>query len=84
MCSKKAICAPTGPTYERNGSNGHSRLLQITLDEMEKALSRTADVPALPPDRWGDLRMHMVHGALYHWHVLFRNQSFPNYQSAPR
>ncbi|MCI5112511.1 MAG: capsule biosynthesis protein CapA [Marivita sp.] len=72
---------PYWATYERNGSNGHSRLLQITLDEMEKALSRTADVPALPPDRWGDLRMHMVHGALYHWHVLFRNQSFPNYQS---
>lgn len=72
---------PYWATYERNGSNGHSRLMDITLDEMERALTRTADVPALPPDRWGDLRMHMVHGALYHWHVLFRNQAFPNFRS---
>ena len=71
---------PYWATYERDGSNGNSKLMQITLDQMQGALSRTADVPALPPDRWGDLRMHMIHGALYHWHVLFRNQSFPHYQ----
>ncbi|WP_439121869.1 capsule biosynthesis protein [Marivita sp.] len=71
---------PYWATYERDGANGNSKLMHITLDQMEQALSRTADVPALPPDRWGDLRMHMIHGALYHWHVLFRNQSFPNYR----
>ncbi|WP_366510455.1 capsule biosynthesis protein CapA [Marivita sp.] len=71
---------PYWATYERDGSNGHSKLMQITLEQMQNALSRTADVPALPPDRWGDLRMHMVHGALYHWHVLFRNQRFPHYR----
>ncbi len=70
---------PYWATYERDGSNGHSKLMQITLEQMQGALNRRADVPALPPDRWGDLRMHMVHGALYHWHVLFRNQSFPHY-----
>ena len=64
---------PYWATYERDGSNGNSRLMQITLDEMRQALSRTADLPALPPDRWGDLRMHMVHGALYHWHVPRRS-----------
>lgn len=72
---------PYWATYERDGSNGNSQLMQITLDHMKQALTRTADAPALPPDRWGDLRMHMIHGALYHWHVLFRNQDFPNYQS---
>jgi capsular polysaccharide export protein len=70
---------PYWATYERDGANGNSRLMRISLDEMKQALSRTADVPALPPDRWGDLRMHMIHGALYHWHVLFRNQAFPHY-----
>jgi capsular polysaccharide export protein len=70
---------PYWATYERDGSNGNSKLMQITLEQMQGALNRRADVPALPPDRWGDLRMHMVHGALYHWHVLFRNQSFPHY-----
>lgn len=71
---------PYWATYERDGSNGNSKLMQITLEQMQNALSRTADVPALPPDQWGDLRMHMVHGALYHWHVLFRNQRFPHYR----
>ncbi|OSQ47011.1 capsule biosynthesis protein [Marivita geojedonensis] len=71
---------PYWATYEREGSNGNSRLMQITLAQMEQALTRTADVPALPPDQWGDLRMHMVHGALYHWHVLFRNHGFPHYR----
>ncbi|WP_292289598.1 capsule biosynthesis protein CapA [Marivita sp.] len=71
---------PYWATYERDGSNGNSRLMHISLEQMERALTRTADAPALPPDRWGDLRMHMVHGALYHWHVLFRNQAFPFYR----
>lgn len=71
---------PYWATYERNGSNGNSKLMQITIDQMARALTRTADASALPPDRWGDLRMHMVHGALYHWHVLFRNQAFPQYR----
>ncbi len=71
---------PYWATYERDGSNGNSKLMQISIQQMRNALNRTADVPALPPDRWGDLRMHMVHGALYHWHVLFRNQRFPHYR----
>lgn len=71
---------PYWTTYERDGSNGNSKLMQISLEQMTNALNRTADVPAVPPDRWGDLRMHMIHGALYHWHVLFRNQRFPHYQ----
>ncbi|MFP7570010.1 capsule biosynthesis protein [Marivita sp. S2033] len=72
---------PYWATYERNGSNGNSRLMSITLDQMERALTQTAALPALPPDRWGDLRQHMLHGALYHWHVLFRNQAYPHYAS---
>jgi capsular polysaccharide export protein len=71
---------PYWATYERDGSNGNSRLMTITIEEMERALTCTEEPPALPPDRWGDLRMHMVHGALYHWHVLFRNQAFPHYR----
>ena len=71
---------PYWATYERGGSNGNSRLMRITLEQMRTALSHTADAPLVPPDRWGDLRQHMIHGALYHWHVMFRNHSFPNYR----
>ncbi|MCK0150714.1 capsule biosynthesis protein CapA [Marivita sp. S6314] len=71
---------PYWATYERNGSNGNSRLMHISLEDMTRALRQRADMPTVPPDRWGDLRQHMIHGALYHWHVLFRNQAFPNYR----
>jgi len=71
---------PYWATYERDGSNGNSRLMQISLDDMANALSTTAPQPAVPPDKWGDLRHHMLYGALYHWHVLFRNHAFPHYR----
>lgn len=70
---------PYWATYERNGSNGNSRLMDINLQSMTDALSTLPTQPHLPPDRWGDLRQHMFYGAAYHWHVLARNQGFPNY-----
>lgn len=71
---------PYWATYERDGSNGNSRLMTISLAEMAQALNQTADQPAMPPDLWGDLRHHMYYGALYHWHILFRNGAFPQYR----
>ena len=66
-------------TYERDGANGHSRLMRIGIEEMRRALSQPAPDHPTPPDRWGDLRHHMLYGALYHWHVLFRNGGYPDY-----
>lgn len=71
---------PYWATYERDGSNGNSRLMEISLNDMADALSTQAPQPSVPPDKWGDLRHHMLHGALYHWHVLFRNEAFPHYR----
>src|SRR3990167_9418716 len=57
-------------TYERGGSNGHSRLMQMTVPQMQKALeSLDMDLPDAPA-RWGDMRQHMFWGAIYHWFVL--------------
>jgi capsular polysaccharide export protein len=57
-------------TYERGGSNGHSRLMDMSVADMRAALA-TADMD-LPeaPSHWGDMRQHMFWGALYHWFVL--------------
>ncbi len=61
---------PHWVTYERGGSNGHSRLMQLTLDQMQPALAHSdMDLPDAPA-RWGDMRQHMFYGALYHWFVL--------------
>jgi capsular polysaccharide export protein len=61
---------PWWSTYEREGSNGSSPLMALTLADMREALRHPAPDPPAPADRWGDLREHMVYGALYHAAVL--------------
>ena len=72
---------PYWVTYERNGSNGNSRLMDMTIPEMKKALEGSdADTP-LPPGHWGDMRQHVFYGALYHWFVMFMNRTYRNFRS---
>ena len=72
---------PYWVTYERGGSNGHSRLMQMSVADMQKALARAeAEVPEAP-GHWGNLREHVFYGALYHAYVLFGNRRYRHYQS---
>ena len=72
---------PYWVTYERGGSNGNSRLMEMGLAEMQSVLAQSdSDVPQ-PPAKWGDMRQHIFYGALYHWFVLFRNAAFKNFQT---
>ena len=64
---------PYWVTYERGGSNGNSRLMKMSLNEMQAGLAHTDMDTPLPPARWGDTRQHVFYGALYHWFVMFRN-----------
>jgi capsular polysaccharide export protein len=68
-------------TYERGGSNGHSRLLDLSLPEMRAALARIETEHAEAPARWGDLRQHMFYGALYHFFVLCLNRGYRNFRT---
>lgn len=71
---------PHWVTYERDGANGHSRLVDLSLDEMRDQLARLdLDLPDAPA-RWGDLRQHVVYGALYHFRVLVGNAAYPGYK----
>lgn len=61
---------PHWVTYERGGSNGNSRLMDLSIAQMQNALAQSdMDLPDAPA-RWGDMRQHMFWGALYHWFVL--------------
>lgn len=75
---------PYWVTYERGGSNGHSRLMDLSVADMRAALAdRDDDLPDAPA-RWGDMRQHIFYGALYHWFVLamnFRYRSFRPHRS---
>ena len=71
---------PYWVTYEREGSNGHSRLMQFSVAEMRDRLARSdIDLPT-PPAHWGDMRQHIFYGALYHWFVMFRNGRYPGFK----
>ncbi|WP_299928937.1 capsular biosynthesis protein [uncultured Pelagimonas sp.] len=71
---------PYWVTYERGGSNGHSTLMQTSVEDMQKALALSDMEAPLPPGHWGDMRQHMFYGALYHWFVMFRNGDYRNFR----
>lgn len=70
---------PFWVTYERGGTNGNSRLMDMTIAQMQKALARSDMEAPLPPAHWGDMRQHVFYGALYHWFVMFRNGDYRNF-----
>ncbi|MBL9053606.1 MAG: capsular biosynthesis protein [Tabrizicola sp.] len=71
---------PYWVSYERGGSNGHSRLMTMSLPEMEEALTRVdKDLPDTPAT-WGDMRQHMFWGAIYHGFVALGRRGYRNFR----
>ncbi|MEO8530471.1 MAG: capsule biosynthesis protein CapA [Deltaproteobacteria bacterium] len=71
---------PYWVTYERNGSNGNSRLMELSVADMRAALA-TAEPEAIDPvAAWGDLRQHIFYGAYYHTFVIFMNAAYRNFK----
>ncbi|MEX0365414.1 MAG: capsule biosynthesis protein [Ruegeria sp.] len=71
---------PWWVTYERGGSNGHSRLMEMPVAHMQAALVQSDAEAPPPPSHWGDMRQHVFYGALYHWFVMFWNRRYRNFQ----
>ena len=71
---------PYWVTYERGGSNGNSRLMQLSVADMRAALERIESEQIEAPATWGDMRQHVFYGALYHFHVMFRNRRFRHFR----
>jgi len=67
---------PFWVTYERGGSNGHSRLIDFSMDEVRARMDRADHEPMEIPDHWGDMRHHIFYGALYHAFVLCANGQY--------
>lgn len=71
---------PYWVTYERGGSNGHSRLMQLAVPKMQAALAKVdLDLPDTPAT-WGDMRQHMFWGALYHGFVAIGGRAYRNFR----
>ena len=68
-------------TYERDGSNGNSKLMSLAQSAVvPDHLTRDTD-PVPAPCHWGDMREHIFYGAVYHWCILCANRQFPNFTS---
>ena len=71
---------PFWVTYERDGSNGNSRLMQMSVAQMRRALEGAErDIPEAPA-HWGDMRQHIFYGAAYHWFVMFLNRRYAGFR----
>ncbi|WP_238369165.1 capsule biosynthesis protein [Heliomarina baculiformis] len=70
---------PYWVTYERDGSNGNSRLIDMDVAGMRAALDMSDIDSPLPPSHWGDMRQHVFYGALYHFFVMFMNRRYRNF-----
>ncbi|MCU0903720.1 MAG: capsular biosynthesis protein [Tabrizicola sp.] len=71
---------PYWVTYERGGSNGHSRLMDLGVADMQGALAKVdLDLPDVPAT-WGDMRQHMFWGAVYHGFVALGLRTYANFR----
>ncbi|MGI1660746.1 capsule biosynthesis protein [Palleronia sp. KMU-117] len=72
---------PYWVTYERDGTNGHSPLMALDLDDMLASLVAEAiDMPEAPA-LWGDMREHVLYGAIYHAAVALGGRRYPGFLS---
>jgi capsular polysaccharide export protein len=71
---------PYWVTYERGGTNGNSRLMEMTVPQMREALENSDMDAPLPPASWGDMRQHIFYGAVYHGCVMLLNRRYRNFR----
>lgn len=71
---------PHWVTYERNGTNGNSRLMGMSVAEMRAALACAEMDQPEAPAHWGDMRQHVFWGALYHGCVLLGSHRFRQFR----
>ncbi len=70
---------PYWVSYERGGANGHSALMNMSIDRMRAQLASGRLDRPVPPCHWGDTRQHVFYGAAYHWCVMFLNHAYRHF-----
>ena len=57
---------PYWVNYERGGANGNSRLMGMTVAQMQKVLRKARIDLTEAPAHWGDIRQHAFYSFVYH------------------
>jgi len=71
---------PYWVTYERDGANGNSRLMTMSVEDMRRALEKCDLEFPDPPAHWGDMRHHIFYGAIYHFCVMALNKGYRQFK----
>ena len=71
---------PWWVTLEQGGTNGNSRLMDLSLDDIRHLRETAERQRPVPPAHWGALRHHVFYGALYHFFVMFFNRRYRTFR----
>ncbi len=79
-CFEEGYLRPYWATYERGGTNGNSALMDLSMDDIRRAVEahpvELTEVPVL----WGTSWHHAFYGFLYHLLLSFPQKRFRNYR----
>ncbi|WP_246237407.1 capsule biosynthesis protein [Halovulum dunhuangense] len=79
-CFEEGYLRPYWITYERDGVNGNSPLMHMSVQEMRDRLGGvTRDVPEAPA-QWGALWHHIFNGARYHANMLIGSRRYRRFR----
>ncbi len=79
-CLEEGYVRPSWVTYEREGNNGNSPLMAISLPAMAKCIGSCSKPEQEVPATWGDSRQHMWHSAKYHLRCLLPNRRYGQFR----
>ncbi len=79
-CFEEGYLRPYWATYERGGTNGHSLLMDLNMDDIRRAVdAHPAELPEVPV-QWGAAWHHAFYGFLYHLFLSVPTRRFRNYR----
>lgn len=79
-CFEEGYLRPYWVTYERGGTNGHSALMDLDMDQIRQAVdAHPFELPEVPA-QWGTAWHHAFYGFLYHLILSIPSKRFRNYR----
>lgn len=83
-CFEEGYLRPYWITYERDGANGNSRLMDMSIADIAASVRAPEAEPPEAPAHWGETRHHSWYGALYHAAVWGGRREYPQFRTHRR
>jgi len=80
-CFEEGYLRPYWITYERDGANGNSKLMDLDMETIAARIDNPDAVQPEAPAQWGAMWRHIFFGSIYHANILFRNGAYPGFKS---